>query len=60
MGNTGMVGMGNQMVPPYGAAMPGQMGNMGMGSQVRTSIINHFMSSCALFLSTLINYFHLF
>lgn len=34
MGNTGMVGMGNQMVPPYGAAMAGQMGNMGMGGQV--------------------------
>ncbi|CAH0724652.1 unnamed protein product, partial [Brenthis ino] len=33
MGNAGMVGMGNQMVPPYGAAMPGQMGNMGMGGQ---------------------------
>lgn len=36
MGNTGMVGMGNQMVPPYGATMPGQMGNMGMGGQVWT------------------------
>lgn len=34
MGTQGMVGMGNQMVPPYGAAMPGQMGNMGMGGQV--------------------------
>ncbi|CAG9581143.1 unnamed protein product [Danaus chrysippus] len=33
MGNAGMVGMGNQMVPPYGAAMPGQMGNMSMGNQ---------------------------
>lgn len=33
MGNTGgMVGMGNQMVPPYGA-MQNQMGNMGMGPQ---------------------------
>ncbi|XP_050344030.1 mediator of RNA polymerase II transcription subunit 30 isoform X3 [Nymphalis io] len=33
MGNSGMVGMANQMVPPYGAAMPGQMTNMGMGGQ---------------------------
>lgn len=32
----GMVGMGNQMVPPYGAAMQNQMGNMGMGPQVNT------------------------
>lgn len=35
MGNPGgMVGMGNQMVPPYGAAMQNQMGNMGMAPQV--------------------------
>lgn len=35
MANTGgMVGMGNQMVPPYGATMQNQMGNMGMGPQV--------------------------
>ncbi|XP_013188655.2 mediator of RNA polymerase II transcription subunit 30 [Amyelois transitella] len=34
MGNPGgMVGMGNQMVPPYGAAMQNQMGNMGMAPQ---------------------------
>ncbi|KAL4716551.1 hypothetical protein ACJJTC_010215 [Scirpophaga incertulas] len=34
MTNTGgMVSMGNQMVPPYGAAMQNQMGNMGMGPQ---------------------------
>lgn len=34
MGNTGnMVGMGTQMVPPYGAAMQNQMGGMGMGPQ---------------------------
>lgn len=34
MSNTGgMVGMGNQMVPPYGATMQSQMGNMGMGPQ---------------------------
>lgn len=29
-----MVGMGNQMVPPYGATMQNQMGTMGMGPQV--------------------------
>ncbi|CAG9117781.1 hypothetical protein JYU34_003553 [Plutella xylostella] len=28
-----MVGMGNQMVPPYSAAIQSQMGNMGMGPQ---------------------------
>ncbi|XP_068626317.1 mediator of RNA polymerase II transcription subunit 30-like [Battus philenor] len=33
MGNAGMVGIGNQMVPPYGAAMQNQMGNMAMGPQ---------------------------
>ncbi|XP_013149364.1 PREDICTED: mediator of RNA polymerase II transcription subunit 30 isoform X1 [Papilio polytes] len=33
MGNPGMVGMGNQMVPPYGAAMQNQMSNMAMGPQ---------------------------
>ncbi|XP_053622241.1 mediator of RNA polymerase II transcription subunit 30 [Plodia interpunctella] len=34
MGNPGgMVGMGNQMVPPYGAAIQNQMGNMGMAPQ---------------------------
>ncbi|XP_045776498.1 mediator of RNA polymerase II transcription subunit 30 isoform X1 [Maniola jurtina] len=33
MGNPGMVGMGNQMVPPYGATMQGQMATMGMGGQ---------------------------
>lgn len=35
MGNAaGMVGMGNPMVPPYGAGMQNQMGAMGMGPQV--------------------------
>ncbi|VVC95547.1 unnamed protein product [Leptidea sinapis] len=33
MGAGGMVGMSNQMVPPYGAPMQGQMGAMGMGGQ---------------------------
>lgn len=32
--SAGMVGMGNQMVPPYGATMQNQMTNMGMGPQV--------------------------
>lgn len=30
---SGMVGMGNQMVPPYGATMPNPMSSMGMGPQ---------------------------
>lgn len=42
MGNPGMVGMGNQMVPPYGAAMQNQMGNMAMGPQVNDF---HFCNS---------------
>lgn len=33
-GAGGMVSMGTPMVPPYGAAMANQMGNMGMGPQV--------------------------
>ncbi|CAK1544509.1 unnamed protein product [Leptosia nina] len=33
MGGAGMVGMGNQMVPPYGAPMQSQMANMGMAPQ---------------------------
>ncbi|XP_045492635.1 mediator of RNA polymerase II transcription subunit 30 [Colias croceus] len=33
MGAAGMVGMGNQMVPPYGAPMQNQMAAMGMGGQ---------------------------
>lgn len=41
MGNAGMVGMGNQMVPPYGAQMQNQMGNMAMGPQV--SIVTSFI-----------------
>ncbi|XP_026319971.1 mediator of RNA polymerase II transcription subunit 30 isoform X2 [Hyposmocoma kahamanoa] len=32
-GAAGMVGMGNPMVPPYGAGMQNQMGAMGMGPQ---------------------------
>ncbi|XP_041974916.1 mediator of RNA polymerase II transcription subunit 30 [Aricia agestis] len=33
MANPGMVGMGNQMVPPYGATMQSQMATIGMGAQ---------------------------
>lgn len=35
-----MVGMGNQMVPPYSAAMQTQMGPMGMGPQVSVSFFS--------------------
>lgn len=35
-----MVGMGNQMVPPYGATMQNQMGTMGMGPQVVENAFN--------------------